>query len=94
MTKKTKGLLRLSLAIVVSLATMNILGCASKIGKADVELWQVDPYELELFRIIDQDAVREQVLPIHTNEEMFKFLCIDKREYAELLESCIVKWSF
>jgi hypothetical protein len=94
-----KGLLNLLLVIVVSLLSINILGCSTVPQKTEavtlpiskipcpetsVELWRIDSKRLELYRVLN--GATEESLPISDSLLMKKFIALDIAEYGKLIE--------
>lgn len=86
--KKTKGNLRMFLAVLLALLLLtNILGCSLGIGKRKVEIWFIDEEEDVLYRAINDKE--DVAIPIKNNKSMERFMCIDSDEFDNFVEEVV-----
>lgn len=64
-------------------------GCTHGNVKTADEIWLIDPVDVVLYRVLDDN--KEQVIPIKSNPSMRKFICISQEEYVELIEALLEK---
>lgn len=80
------GLSKLFLVLALILLAVLTKGCGHLGGEKKIrgsEVWLIDHKEPALYRYVEGELV--QIIPIQFNEDMEKFLCLDKEEYKDLV---------
>ncbi len=84
---KTREGSKACLAVVGIL--LSIMGCTSAQEREKTEIWLIDPNSVVLYRVVSDE--KELVIPIKSNPEMRKFMCISEDEMIRWIEKELEK---